>query len=101
MSFHNLLANDLRRIKALVLVGSVTMIIQSKSETKGPSTKVDLHTEIKIKGYYVKMLLLLFRDGGMAEDHEAAEAGQLSRVYGPEVVERLESHQRVSGAKSP
>ena len=104
MSFHNLLANDLKRIKALVLVGSVTMIIQSKSETKGPSTKVDLHTEIKIKGYYVKMLLLLFtrpllRDGGMAEDHGAPEAEQLPRVC-TRGRREIESHQRVSGAES-
>ena len=51
------------------------------------------------------LLLLLFtrplpRDGGMAEDHEAPEAGQLSRVW-TRGHKETESRQRVSGAKSP
>ena len=51
------------------------------------------------------LLLLLFtrslpRDGGMAEDHGAPEAGQLLRVWTRGRTE-TESRQRVSGAKSP
>ena len=38
------------------------------------------------------------RDGGMAEDHGAAEAGQLPMTRGHR---ETESRQRVSGAKSP
>ena len=50
-------------------------------------------------------LLLLFtrplpRDGCMAEDHGAPEAGQLPRVWARGSKE-TESRQRVSGAKSP
>ena len=54
----------------------------------------------------VKMLLLLLvalplpMDGGMAEDHGAAEAGQLPRVW-TRGRKETESGQRVSGAKSP
>ena len=40
------------------------------------------------------------RDGGVAEDHGAPEAGQLSRVWTRDHKE-TESRQRVSGAKSP
>ena len=40
------------------------------------------------------------RDGGMAEDHGAPEAGKLSRVWTRGRTE-TESRQRVSGAKSP
>ena len=39
------------------------------------------------------------RDGGMAEDHGAPEAGQLPRVW-TRGRREIESHQRVSGAKS-
>ena len=51
------------------------------------------------------MLLLLFtrpllRDGGMAEDHGASEAGQLPRVW-TRGRKETESRQRVSDAKSP
>ena len=52
------------------------------------------------------MLLLLLitrplpRDGGMAEDHGAPEAGQLFNVCTRGRTE-TESRQRVSGAKSP
>ena len=51
------------------------------------------------------LLLLLFtrplpRDGGMAEDHGAPEAGQLPRVW-TRGHKETESRQRVSGAKSP
>ena len=52
------------------------------------------------------MLLLLLitrplrRDGGMAEDHGAPEAGQLLRVC-TRGHKETESRQRVSGAKSP
>ena len=51
------------------------------------------------------MLLLLLvarpllRDGGMAEDHGAPEAGQLPRVWTRDCRE-TESRQRVSGARS-
>ena len=40
------------------------------------------------------------RDGGMAEDHGAPEAGQLPRVW-TRGRKETESRQRVSGAKSP
>ena len=40
------------------------------------------------------------RDGGMAEDHGAPEAEQLSRVW-TRGHRETESRQRVSGAKSP
>ena len=50
------------------------------------------------------MLLLITRplprDGGMAEDHGAPEAGQLSRVW-TRGRKDTESRQRVSGAESP
>ena len=51
------------------------------------------------------LLLSLFtrplpRDGGMAEDHGAPEAGQLSRVW-TRGRKETESRQRVSGTKSP
>ena len=51
------------------------------------------------------LLLLLFtrplpRDGGMAEDHGAPEAGQLPRVW-TRGHKETDSRQRVSGAKSP
>ena len=51
------------------------------------------------------VLLLLFtrplsRDGGMAEDHGAPEAGQLLRVW-TRGRKETESCQRVSGSKSP
>ena len=51
------------------------------------------------------MLLLLVtrplpRDGGMAEDHGAPEAGQLPRVW-TRGRKETESCQRVSGVKSP
>ena len=51
------------------------------------------------------LLLLLItrplpRDGGMAEDHGAPEAGQLPRVW-TRGHRETESRQRVSGAKSP
>ena len=39
------------------------------------------------------------RDGGMAEDHGAPEAGQLPRVW-TRGRKKTESRQRVSGAKS-
>ena len=53
----------------------------------------------------ILLLLLLFtrplpRDGGMAEDHGAPEAGQLPRVW-TRGHKETESRQRVSGAKSP
>ena len=40
------------------------------------------------------------RDGGMAEDHGAPEAGQLPRVW-TRGHREIESRQRVSGVKSP
>ena len=40
------------------------------------------------------------RDGGMAEDHGAPEAGQLSKVW-TRGCSGTESRQRVSGTKSP
>ena len=43
---------------------------------------------------YVVVTRSLLRDGGMAEDHEAPEAEQLSRVWTRELL-------RASGAKSP
>ena len=43
---------------------------------------------------------LLPRDGGMAEDHGAPEAGQLSRTWTRGRREK-ESCQRVSGTESP
>ena len=53
---------------------------------------------------YAAMLLLvtrpLPRDGGMAEDHGAPEAGQLSRVW-TRGRRETEGRQRMSGAKSP
>ena len=50
-------------------------------------------------------MLLLFtrplpRDGGMAEDHGAPEAGQLPRVW-TRGRKETESRQKASGAKSP
>ena len=53
----------------------------------------------------ISLLLLLFtrplpRDGGMAEDHGAPEAGKLSMVW-TRGHRGTESRQRVSGAKSP
>ena len=54
----------------------------------------------------VAVLLLLLvtrplpRDGGMADDHGAPEAGQLSRVW-TRGRKEIESRQRVSGAESP
>ena len=62
-----------------------------------------------VKRHYMhtgrSLLLLLFtrplpRDGGMAEDHGAPEAGQLPRVW-TRGHKETESRQRVSGAKSP
>ena len=51
------------------------------------------------------LLLLLFtrplpRDGGMAEDHGAPEAGQLPKVW-TRGRRETKSRQKVSGAKSP
>ena len=43
---------------------------------------------------------LLPRDGGMAEDHGAPEAGKFPKVWTRHCKE-TESRQRVSGAKSP
>ena len=60
--------------------------------------------QVGISSEYVLLLLLITRpfprDGGMAEDHGAPEAGQLPRVW---TIGRTEtdSRQRVSGAKSP
>ena len=58
-----------------------------------------------IELFMLLLLLLLVtrplpRDGGMAEDHGAPEAGQLPRVWTKGCTE-TESRQRVSGAKSP
>ena len=53
--------------------------------------------------YYLLLLLItrpLPRDGGMAEDHRAPEAGQLSRVW-TRGRRETESRLRVSSAKSP
>ena len=51
-----------------------------------------------------RLLLLvtrpLRRDGGMAEDHGAPEAGQLLRVW-TRGRKETQSRQKVSGAKSP
>ena len=60
---------------------------------------------LKIQQLMQLLLLLLFtrplpRDGGMAEDHGAPEAGQLPRVW-TRGHKETESRQRVSGAKSP
>ena len=54
---------------------------------------------------YLYLMLLLFtrslpRDGGMAGDHGAPEAGQFPRVS-TRGRKETESRQRVSGAKSP
>ena len=55
---------------------------------------------------FFRLLLLLLvtrplpRDGGMAEDHGATEAGKIPRVWTRGRTE-TESRQRVSGAKSP
>ena len=63
--------------------------------------------EVKVGVHQGSLLLLLLlitrpllRDGGMAEDHGAPEAGQLPRVWTRGHGE-TESRQRVSGAKSP
>ena len=59
----------------------------------------------KTPGYNTMLLLLLLvtrplpRNGGMAEDHGAPEAGQLPRAWTRGRTE-TESRQRVSGAKS-
>ena len=55
--------------------------------------------------HFHNVMLLLFtrplpRDGGMAEDHGAPEAGQLPRVW-TRGHKETESRQRVSGAKNP
>ena len=55
--------------------------------------------------FLLLLLLLLItrplpRDGGMAEDNGAPEAGQLPRVW-TRGCRETESRQRVSGAKSP
>ena len=55
--------------------------------------------------YVLLWLLLLLPDpfrgvGGMAEDHEATEAGQLPRAW-TRGRKESESFQRASGAKSP
>ena len=57
---------------------------------------------ISIAGLLLLLLVTrpLPRDGGMAENHEAPEAGQLPRVWTRGRTE-TESRQRVSGAKSP
>ena len=57
------------------------------------------------KHAFQTLLSLLFtrplpRDGGMAEDHGAPEAGKLPRVW-TRGHRETESRQRVSGAKSP
>ena len=59
----------------------------------------------RARGMTELLLLLLFtrplpRDGGMAEDHGAPEAGQLPRVW-TRGRKEIKSRQRVSGAKSP
>ena len=61
-------------------------------------------TRVRVgSAYSVEMLLLvtrsLPRDGGMAEDHGAPEAGQLPRVW-TRGRKEIESRQRVSGAES-
>ena len=53
----------------------------------------------------LRALMLLFsqplpRDAGMAEDHEAPEAEQLPRAW-TRGRKKIDSRQRVSGAKSP
>ena len=64
-----------------------------------------LHYSNPVKHGYAASLLLLVtrplpRDGGMAEDHGAPEAGQLPRVW-TKGRKETESRQRVSSAKSP
>ena len=72
---------------------------------KSENCLVAFSLQVGISSEYVLLLLLLItrpfpRDGGMAEDHGAPEAGQLSRVWTRGRTE-TDSHQRVSGAKSP
>ena len=60
---------------------------------------------VKLELTALLLLLLLItrplpRDGGMAADHGAPEAGQLPRVW-TRGRRETESCQRVSGAKSP
>ena len=61
---------------------------------------------VKKQSRVMLLLLLLLvtrplpRDGGMAEDHGAPEAGQLPRIWNRGRRE-TESRQRVSDAKSP
>ena len=67
--------------------------------------KVNKYFKKSVLQKVIFVLLLLFtrplpRDGGMAEDHGALEAGQLPRVW-IRGHKETESRQRVSGAKSP
>ena len=60
---------------------------------------------LKLDAFSNELLLflvtrLLPRNGGMAEDHGAPEAGQLPRVW-TRGRRETQSRQRVSGAKSP
>ena len=77
----------------------------------GAKAKVRMGSElskefvVQVSVHQGSVLLLLFtrplpRDGGMAENHAAPEAGKLPRVWIRGRIE-TESGQRVSGAKSP
>ena len=65
---------------------------------------VFLSQKCKLKKFLFDVVVVvtrpLPRDGGMAEDHGAPEAGQLSRVWIRDRRE-TESRQRASGAKIP
>ena len=79
-----------------VTVGIMAIVRCQKSASHAATSRFALRAQL--------LLLLvtrpLPRDGGMAEDHGAPEAGQLPRVWTRGRTE-TESRQRVSGAKSP
>ena len=62
------------------------------------------HSDFVLQLHGISLLLLitqpLLRDGGMADNHGAPQAGQLPRTWNRGRRE-TESPQRVSGAKSP
>ena len=88
--------------------GKIEFNEQSKEESQPESIwgkSAGCQTESKAFVKSMLLLLLLFtrplpRDGGMAEDHGAPEAGKLPRVW-TRGHKETESRQRVSGAKSP
>ena len=85
-----------RSVLSPLLFAIVVDVITEKAR------KVVVNESLYVDGL---VLLLLFtrplpRDGGMAENHGAPEAGQLPRVWTRSCRE-TENRQRVSGAKSP